>query len=151
MCAWVLNHFSHVQLFVTLWTVAQQDPLSMGLSKQEYSSGFPCPPPGDLPKQGIKPLWIYIYIYTHTHTHLNILHISFFFPCFLSQLIEISQLWSLLLGKMNIFFYLQKRKWKWKSLRMFRIFATRWTIQSMKFSRPRVGSLSLLQRYRKAV
>ena len=31
---------SHVQLFVTLWTVACQVPLSMGFSRQEYRSGF---------------------------------------------------------------------------------------------------------------
>ena len=27
----------------------------MGFSRQEYWSGLPCPPPGDLPDQGIKP------------------------------------------------------------------------------------------------
>ena len=31
-----LSHFSHVQLFVTPWTVAHQGPLSMGFSRQEY-------------------------------------------------------------------------------------------------------------------
>ena len=51
----VLSHFSHVQLFVTPWTVAHQAPLSMGFSRQEYWSGLPCPPPGDLPDPGIKP------------------------------------------------------------------------------------------------
>ena len=55
VCACVLNHFSHVQLFVTLWTVAHQAPLSMGFSRQEYWSGLPCSPPGDLPDTGIKP------------------------------------------------------------------------------------------------
>ena len=35
--------------FVTLWTIACQDPLSMGFSRQEYWSRFPFPPPGDLP------------------------------------------------------------------------------------------------------
>ena len=35
--------------------VAHQAPLSMGFSKQEYWSGLPCPPPGDLPNPGIKP------------------------------------------------------------------------------------------------
>ena len=30
-------------------------PLSMGFSRQEYWSGLPCPPPGDLPNPGIKP------------------------------------------------------------------------------------------------
>ena len=42
-------------LCVTLWTVAQQAPLSMGFPRQEYWSGLPCPLPGDLPDPGIKP------------------------------------------------------------------------------------------------
>ena len=46
---------SHVLLFATSWTVACQAPLSMGFSRQEYSSGLPFPPPGDLPDPGIKP------------------------------------------------------------------------------------------------
>ena len=41
MC--VISHFSRVQLFATLWTIACQAPLSMGLSRQEYWSGLPCP------------------------------------------------------------------------------------------------------------
>ena len=52
--ACVLGHFSCVWLFVTLWTVAHQAPLSMGFSRQEYWSGLPCLPPGDLPQPGIK-------------------------------------------------------------------------------------------------
>ena len=39
----------------TLWTVARQAPLSMGLSRQGYWSGLPCPPPGDLPDPGVEP------------------------------------------------------------------------------------------------
>ena len=39
---------SHVRLFATLWTVAHQAALSMGFSRHEYSSGLPCPHPGDL-------------------------------------------------------------------------------------------------------
>ena len=31
-------------------------PLSMGISRQEYWSGLPLPPPGDLPDPGIKPM-----------------------------------------------------------------------------------------------
>ena len=54
MC--VLSHFSHVRLFMTLWTIARQAPLSMGFSRQEYWSGLPCPPPGDLPDPGIEPI-----------------------------------------------------------------------------------------------
>ena len=49
------GHFSHVQLFVTLWTVACQVPLSMGFSRQEYCSGLPCLPPEDLPDLGTEP------------------------------------------------------------------------------------------------
>ena len=55
---WVLSSvqsLSHVQLFATLWTVARQAPLSMGFSWQEYWSGLPCSPPGDLSDPGIKP------------------------------------------------------------------------------------------------
>ena len=33
---------------MTPWTAACQAPLSMGFSRQEYWSGLPCPPPGDL-------------------------------------------------------------------------------------------------------
>ena len=49
--AWSL---SPVRLLVTLWTVARQAPLSTGFFKQEYRSGLPFPPPGDLPDPGIK-------------------------------------------------------------------------------------------------
>ena len=47
---------SRVRLFVTLWTVAHQAPLSMGFSRQEYWSGLPFPPPGDLPEPGMEPM-----------------------------------------------------------------------------------------------
>ena len=40
---------------VTPWTVARQAPLSMEFSRQEYWSGLPFPPPGDLPNPGIEP------------------------------------------------------------------------------------------------
>ena len=56
MCGYVLGHCSRVRLFVTLWTTAHQAPPSMGSSRQEYWSGLPCPPPGDLPDPGIEPL-----------------------------------------------------------------------------------------------
>ena len=51
----MLSRFSHVRLFLTLWTVAIQAPLSMGFSRQEPWSGLPCPPPGDLPHPGTEP------------------------------------------------------------------------------------------------
>ena len=47
--------FSPVQLFVTLWTVTCQAPLSMGFSRQEYWNGLPFPPLEDFPDPGIEP------------------------------------------------------------------------------------------------
>ena len=40
--------------FCNPWTVVHQAPLSMGFPGQEYRSGLPFPPPGDLPDPGIK-------------------------------------------------------------------------------------------------
>ena len=40
---------------MTPWTVACQAPLSMRFSRQEYWSGLPFPPAGDLPNPGIEP------------------------------------------------------------------------------------------------
>ena len=86
----MLSRFSHIQLFVTPWTVAYQAPLSIEFSRHKYWSGFPCPPPGDLTNPGIKPVslmsptlagrffttsafWeahayvcVYMYVYTHS-------------------------------------------------------------------------------------
>ena len=49
------SHFSCIRLLMTLWTVALQAPLSMGFSRQEYWSGLPRPPPGDLSDPGTEP------------------------------------------------------------------------------------------------
>ena len=49
---WLL---SHVRLFATPWTVAHEAPLSVGFSRQEYGSGLPLPPPGDLSNPGTEP------------------------------------------------------------------------------------------------
>ena len=46
---------SYVQLLVIPWTAACQAPLSVEISRQEYWSGLPFPPPGDLPDPGVKP------------------------------------------------------------------------------------------------
>ena len=58
MRACMLSHFSRVRLFVTLWTIAHQTPLSRELSRQEYWSGLPLewvvPPARDLLNPGIK-------------------------------------------------------------------------------------------------
>ena len=50
----MLSCFNHVQLFETLWTIAHQTTLSMWFHRQEYRSGLPFPPPGDLPDSGIE-------------------------------------------------------------------------------------------------
>ena len=49
-----LSRFSCVQLFVSLWTIACQAPLSTGFSRREYWSVLPFPSPGDLPDPGIE-------------------------------------------------------------------------------------------------
>ena len=48
MCAVLSNS-------ATLWAVARQAPLSMGLFRQEYCSELPFPIPGDLPDPEIEP------------------------------------------------------------------------------------------------
>ena len=52
MCA---QSHSHVQLFVTPWTVAYQAPLSMEFSRQEHWTRLPFPSLGDLLDPGIEP------------------------------------------------------------------------------------------------
>ena len=46
---------SRVRLSATPWTAARQAPLSMGFSRQEYRSGLPFAPPGDLSNPGMEP------------------------------------------------------------------------------------------------
>ena len=54
MCVYAKS-LQSVLFFVTLWTIAGQDPLSMRFSRQEYWSGLPFPSPGDLLDPGIEP------------------------------------------------------------------------------------------------
>ena len=66
---WVLGR---IWLFAITWTVASQVCLSMGFHRQEYWSGMPCPPPGDLLDSGIEsgtlssPCAILLYSFLHT-------------------------------------------------------------------------------------
>ena len=57
---------SRVRFFVTLWTVAHQAPLSMGISRQEYWSGLPFPSPGPM----VKTPWF------HSREHSSILGVG---------------------------------------------------------------------------
>ena len=50
----MLSQLSPVRLFVTLWTVARQVPLSKGFSRQDYWRGLPGPPPEDVSHPGIE-------------------------------------------------------------------------------------------------
>ena len=50
-----VKSLSHVQLFVTPWTVAHQASPSIEVSRHEYWSGLPFPSPEDLPDPGIEP------------------------------------------------------------------------------------------------
>ena len=61
----MLRHFIRVQLFATLWAVAHQASLSMGFLRQEYWSGLPCPPPGDLLIPGTEPTSLHLLSLLH--------------------------------------------------------------------------------------
>ena len=60
MCIYINMHACSVASVTsdsaTLWIVAHQPSLSMGFSRQEYPSGLPCPPPGDVTSAGIEPV-----------------------------------------------------------------------------------------------
>ena len=51
-----MSVLSRVQPFTTPRTVGCQAPLTMEFSRQEYRSGWPFPPPGDLSDLGIEPM-----------------------------------------------------------------------------------------------
>ena len=53
--ACVPARFSHVPLFCDPMNCSLPGYSSIGFSRQEYLSGLPCPPPGDLPNSGIRP------------------------------------------------------------------------------------------------
>ena len=52
VAAWLLKEQGYA--FAISWTVACRALLSVGFPRQEYWSGLPSPPPGDLPDPGIK-------------------------------------------------------------------------------------------------
>ena len=58
-----LSYFNLVWIFVILWTIAHQAPLSIGFSRQETWDGLPCLPPGNLPNLRTEPASVYLYTY----------------------------------------------------------------------------------------
>ena len=79
---------SHVRLFATPQTVAYQAPLPMGFCRQEYWSGLPFPPPGDLPEPGTEPVFpvspaLQVILYRLSHKNqisVSLVHINFYSP-----------------------------------------------------------------------
>ena len=69
--ACVLTCFSQVQLSVTLWTGGHKALLAKGFSKQQYWSGLPCPPRGDLPNPGIEPVVLALLVDSLRLSHLG--------------------------------------------------------------------------------
>ena len=84
----MLSSFSCIKLFMTIWTIACQAPLSMDFSRQEYWSGLPFPSPGDLSNSGIEPVSLmsptlagrfplvlpgkpHVYICTYTYIYIS--------------------------------------------------------------------------------
>ena len=77
-----VKSLSHVQLFVTPWTVAYQASPSMGFSRQEYWSGLTFPSPGDLPDPGIEPGYPALEADALTSEYCNIL----FWPKYMNKI-----------------------------------------------------------------
>ena len=54
VCVCALSHFRHDAFSATLWAVARQAPLLMGLSMKEYWSGLVFPSPRGLPHPRVR-------------------------------------------------------------------------------------------------
>ena len=61
----VVQSLSRVRRFVTTWTIAQEAPLSMEFSRQEYWSDLSFPSPGDLPDLGTELMSLGRWILSH--------------------------------------------------------------------------------------
>ena len=113
MCVCVLSCFSHVQFCVILWIIDDQAPLPTGFSWQKYWSGWPCPPPWDLPTQGSNPClfrcWQILYSWgtleaweIYIYICVCVFHIFFPYVLFLLQYNCVAMLcWFLLYNNVN--------------------------------------------------
>ena len=54
LMVYLMSVLSHVQLFVTMWTIAYKAPLFVEFFRQKYWSGLPFPTPGYLSDTGIE-------------------------------------------------------------------------------------------------
>ena len=153
----MLSHFSHVWLCATLWTVACQAPLSIGVSRQEYWSGLPFPPPEDLPNSEIEPASLIFPELAGGFSTTSITWKSVVLEFQAYQNFLESLLKHKLLGPTSRIFDAVNScgVWefasltncqgivmlvKWKSLIRVQLFGTPWTIQSMGFSSPEYWS-----------
>ena len=89
-CAWVLSHFTHVQLFATLLTVACQLHCPWGLSRQEYWRIPWTEEPGGL--QSIRSQRIRLSTDTCNRSHTHRFHIILFFSNPVRQVLYLSPL-----------------------------------------------------------
>ena len=122
-CVRVCCYFCHIRLYVTLWTVAHEAPLSMGYSRHEYWSGLPYPPPGGRSDPGIKPVSFMSLVssgqfFTTSTTWEAPYKFTGFKYCKIFCNIKLA--WNL--WRQNTFL------WKWKSLSHVQLFATPWTV-----------------------
>ena len=100
----VLSHFSHIWLFATLSTIAHQALLFMGFFRQEYWSGLPFPPAGNILDPGIKPESVscigrQVFCFFFFFLPLMPLGKPFFFLPRPSQVWGIFLFWILVMGK----------------------------------------------------
>ena len=104
----------------------------MGFYREEYWSGLPCPPPGDLPDPGIKPMslkspalagtFFTISATWEAHVHLLLLFMSLISQTLFMRLFSLRVIYrnkillSVVIDKSQLFRIVhgtEKRKWKW--------------------------------------
>ena len=132
------GHAKLLQSCLTLttpWTVSLQAPLSKGFSRQEYWSGLPCPPPGDLLDPGMEPKSLMSPALAGA-TYLW--HFNVSYDIWVNVFVICHRVWS---SWWEWFFLWFLIRWvKWKPLSHVWLFVTLWVIQSMEFSRPEYWS-----------
>ena len=115
----------------TPWTAAHQAPLSTGFSGQEYWSGLPCLPPGDLADPRIEPASL---------TSLALAG-GFFTRVLVAQsCLTLCDLWTVAHQSPLPVGFSRQEYWSENENQSVQLFVTPWTTQSMGFSRPEYWS-----------